>query len=225
MVASGPCIYHCNYGDHVVIVGVNAGWKAPVAYFLTNTLSASTQKELVVHLLTHLTENGFLVHCLTLDGHASNLSMCRLLGADLGSSINFRSWFTIPDTQQQVFVLLDPCHMIKLARNMLHAYGGIRSTDGLIEWRYISELQNVQQEIGWRLGNRLTSRHINFHQNKMKVYIMLMYLHGLNTLHCKFIAEPLSLFTIVYSGIYMSLSGITVLCVLQCHNLYFTIYR
>jgi hypothetical protein len=139
-----------------------------VAYFFTHILSAATQKELVLHTLSHLAENGFVVCCLTLDDHASNLSMCRLLGADLNTSLNFKSRFTISDSPQKVYVLLDPCNMIKLTRNMLHSYGGIRSPDGLVEWKYISRLQEVQQEAGWKLGNNLTSRHVNFHQNKMK---------------------------------------------------------
>lgn len=153
----------------LILSGLNAAWKAPVAYFLTHTLTAITQKELVEHILCQLEENGFVVDCLTLDGHATNLAMCRLLGAELSNPFHFKSWFSTPLNNYKVNVLLDPCHMIKLVRNMLHAFGGFKSPDGLVEWRYIDQLLKVQEETGWRLGNKLTCRHVNFHQNKMKV--------------------------------------------------------
>lgn len=154
---------------YCLLEGLKAAWKAPIAYFLTHTLSADTQRELVHHTLAELTEKGFVVQCLTMDGHASNLSMAKLLGADLSNPRNFKPYFYLPDTQQQVNVLLDPCHMMKLVRNLLHAYKEIKSEDGVVKWSYISRLEELQTESGWRLGNRITKRHINFHQNKMKV--------------------------------------------------------
>jgi len=39
-----------------MLVGIQGCWKAPIAYFFTSTLSAATQKELVVHALEYTAE-------------------------------------------------------------------------------------------------------------------------------------------------------------------------
>lgn len=44
-----------------------------------------------------------------------------------------------------------------------------KSSDGLIEWRYIQDLYNLQEELGLRFANRLSRTHIYFFNNKMKV--------------------------------------------------------
>ena len=53
---------------------------------------------------------GIRVVCVTMDGHASNVHMCNQLGCN------------------SAFVMMDACHMLKLARNMLQAYSPITST-------------------------------------------------------------------------------------------------
>ena len=127
------------------------------------------QKELVLHTLNSLHDRGFVIHCLTMDGHATNLGMCRMLGAQLQKADQLQPHFTLPGHLQKVYILLDPCHMIKLVRNMLHSYGTLKSKDGEIRWKHISDLHNIQEGIGLRLGNKLSSRHIDYQQNKMKV--------------------------------------------------------
>lgn len=56
-----------------------------------------------------------------MDGHATNISMCTMLGCQLKltSSQPLRTYFAHPSTGEQVFVMMDACHMLKLARNML----------------------------------------------------------------------------------------------------------
>jgi hypothetical protein len=138
-------------------------------------LSVHTQKELVVHTLQRLNTEGFVVDCLTMDGHASDLTMARLLGAELNDHRRLKPYFCM-DGDHKTFVLLDPCHVIKLVRNLLQAYGSIKSPDDVIEWKYIVRLQGVQNNIGLRLANKLSDRHINFMQNKMKVTNFCFYI-------------------------------------------------
>ena len=109
-----------------------------MAYFFTSGLTAATQKELLMHTMQCLEENGLVIHCLALDGHATNLSMCRLLGASLHDANNFRPFFTLPDGKHPIYVLLDPCHVIKLVRNLLQAYGAIKTPEGIVKWSYVS---------------------------------------------------------------------------------------
>lgn len=149
--------------------GLKSHWKAPVAFFFTRGLQAETQKELVLHTLHALHDRGFVVHCITMDGHATNLGMSRMLGAQMANADQLKPYFTLPDHTQKIFILLDPCHMIKLVRNMLHCYGVIKSPQGEIRWSFIQDLHKIQETIGLRLANKLSSRHIDYQQNKMKV--------------------------------------------------------
>ena len=154
-----------------MLVGLNGKWKAPVAYFLTNVLSAETQKQLLFHCLERLHELGFEVLALTADGHATNIAMWALLGADLNPNSNAYKVSIQPVDGQQhpTYVFIDVCHVMKLLRNTLHAYSGIRSKDGIVSWELIHSLYQAQEDAGLTLANKLTAKHIGFSQQKMKV--------------------------------------------------------
>ena len=152
-----------------MLVGLSGGWKAPIAYYLTKGLTAETQKELVVHSINKLHELGFEVHAVTMDGHATNVSMCKLLGANFDFTGDSLQTYITTDQQHRTYVIFDVCHMLKLLRNTLQAYGGFVTSDGNVSWHYLRLLHAVQEEEGLRLSNKLTSRHILFHKQKMKV--------------------------------------------------------
>ncbi|KAM3850430.1 THAP domain-containing protein 6-like [Diretmus argenteus] len=65
-------------------------------------------------------------------------------------------------TGERVFVMMDACHMLKLARNMLQAYSPITSTTGHINWTYIVHLNDVQAEDGLHAANKRTA-HLSWH--------------------------------------------------------------
>ncbi|CAL9699735.1 unnamed protein product [Knipowitschia caucasica] len=73
-----------------------------------------------------------------MDGHASNVRMCDELGCELKGNPRepLKTSFPHPVTGERVFVIMDACHMLKLARNMLQAYSPIATTTGQINWRY-----------------------------------------------------------------------------------------
>jgi len=154
-----------------MVVGVKGHWKAPIAYFLTRVLSPETQKILVLHALEALQDCGIKVICITMDGHATNISMCTQLGCVLTMKNNqpLKTYFSHPITGEKIFIIMDACHMLKLARNMLQTYSPIRSPAGLICWSHIKNLNDMQVKDGLLLANKLTSRHIQFHSQKMKV--------------------------------------------------------
>jgi hypothetical protein len=154
-----------------MVVGLRGGWKAPVAYYFTNTLSSATQKELLLHCVEALHSVGVFVRTLTMDGHATNLGMCRQLGCTLNVE-SMNPTFTHPVTQQIIYVLLDPVHMIKLTRNLLQSSGILLSEKGLVEWRYVAHLEALQSEAGLNMANKLTKRHVHFQREKMKVRLV-----------------------------------------------------
>lgn len=49
------------------------------------------------------------------------------------------------------------------------AYKIFRSVDGVVDWSFIVNLYKFQESIGLRFGNKLSKKHVEFFQNKMKV--------------------------------------------------------
>lgn len=150
-----------------MVVGTRGRWKLPISYYLTRGLTAEQQKELLITSIEELQSIGYRVIATVMDGLTTNVSMCSLLGCQLDVSKPLQTWFSISD--EKVYVILDACHMLKLVRNTLEAYRTITSQSGVISWNHIADLHKVQQELGLRLGNKLSSRHIGFQNMKMKV--------------------------------------------------------
>ena len=105
-----------------MVVGIFGHWKLPIAYFLLNGFPGHALAKLVTHALERLHEVGVTVVTLTLDGHQANQSAVKQLGASLKGTI--ASSFKHPSNPaHKVHTVFDACHMIKLIRNALHAYG------------------------------------------------------------------------------------------------------
>lgn len=151
----------------VMLVGLKGRWKMPIAFYFTNGLTAEVQAELIRHCLDTLNTRGFQVNAMTMDGHATNIAMCKLLGSHMTLDGAFCPY--VQHEKYRTFIFLDACHMVKLMRNMLQGYGAIESADGQIVWQHISDLHETQDRIGLRLANKLKTDHINFHSQKMKV--------------------------------------------------------
>jgi hypothetical protein len=70
--------------------------------------------------------------------------------------------------------MLDTCHMLKLARNLLS-----ETEKGIVipgfsrpaKWSFITELFECQNLQGFRLGNKLTKSHVDISTHKMKVVL------------------------------------------------------
>jgi hypothetical protein len=152
------------------LVGLRSHWKCPIAYFLINKLSASVQAELVRKALVLTAEIGLKVWCITSDGTSSNVATFKLLGCIFG--LTYKSMITKfkhPTLGYDVFVMLDPCHMLKLARNTLASLGSIFAQNEGIHWKFLKHLNEVQENHGMKLANKLTTNHIKYEKHKMKV--------------------------------------------------------
>lgn len=105
-----------------MVVSIFQQWKLPMGYFFTHGLPGYVLSRLIIHAIQCLHENGICVVTLTMDGHQANQAAFKQLGATLKG--NIRSSFPHPnDPSQKILAIFDPCHMIKLIRNALHAYG------------------------------------------------------------------------------------------------------
>ena len=74
------------------------------------------------------------VWSVTADGTAVNISTFEILGCKFSSNCeSIKSSFKNPKTNEDVFVILDPCHMTKLARNATADMGLFIDEDGNVQ--------------------------------------------------------------------------------------------
>ena len=151
-------------------VSLNSNWKVPLGYFLIDGLSASERANLVKTCLLKLSDIGVKTVSLTCDGPSCNQSMIKWLGAKLDVDDLDPSFVHPADSNQNIHVVLDVCHILKLVRNTLATQKIITDGNGgNIRWELIEELHKIQDEEGLRLGNRLRGAHIQWEKQKMKV--------------------------------------------------------
>ena len=154
-----------------LLVGLRSHWKQPIGYFLTDKANATVQAELINMALVKASSAGLKVWCVTSDGTTANITTFRKLGCRFGYSYNTISTkFKHPVTGEDVFVILDPCHMPKLAGNALAFLQAFSSSDGdKIQWKFFHSLNLIQEQEGLKLGNMLTNNHLQFARHKMNV--------------------------------------------------------
>ena len=112
------------------------------------------------------------VHAVVFGGTYGNQSTAVKLGCEIEAQ-NMKTWFSHPDDpQSKIHVIFDICHMLKLVRNLLgdtkelqvHQNGCVKR----IQWKYIEALNNVQENLGLSLANKLRKKYLLFFRNKMK---------------------------------------------------------
>ena len=142
--------------------------RLPIAYHLTNELSGEVMADLVRNAIQALDARSCRVRVITMDGAACNVSMAKYLGCSLNiTSINPCN--TLPGIDHDIYIYFDPCNMIKLIRNNLEKCEKWQTTHGPAKWDHIKLVHSTRDSVGLPLGTRLTSCHINFQNNKMKV--------------------------------------------------------
>lgn len=149
---------------------INQPLKIPIGYFLINGINAEQKSNLVIQALTALHENNINIIAITFDGAPVNLTMCNMLGCKFIFTTSFQTYFLHPKTQEKVAIFLDPCHCIKLLRNVLADNKSIIDDNGnIIQWEYFMKLHEIQVKESLHLGNKLRESHINYEKQKMKV--------------------------------------------------------
>lgn len=112
---------------------------------------------------------GIHVVALTLDGYQTNMATIRKLGCSTDPD-NLETSFEHPSTGEPVFVFIDACHGLKLIRNQFCNISQIEIPGvGVAKWKHLSDLNNFQKDQGLTAANKLSDRHIQFSQQKMKV--------------------------------------------------------
>jgi hypothetical protein len=142
----------------------------PVGYFLVDKVNSQLQLQLVNNILHLTAEKGIKVRNKACDGASANQSMLSLLGCQL-NPVDPKPYFRHPVLGHNVYATLDICHMLKLSRNALADFATfhINDSDQRVCWQYVADLASFQDEIGLHLANKLSSQHVNWKKQKMKV--------------------------------------------------------
>lgn len=176
---------HVNYGTNIIhnndekpvfatqalvymVTGVEEKFKLPVGYFLVDGLKKEEKAALTQEVLLLLSKTGVKVIGLTFDGLEGNVAMCKEMGVDFEGEQPF---IQNPHSDDKIFIFLDACHMLKLARNCLARNGVMYDDDGKkIRWVYFERLYEYQRTNKTNIGNKLTKAHIvDWAKKKMNV--------------------------------------------------------
>ncbi|XP_059474642.1 DNA transposase THAP9 isoform X1 [Neocloeon triangulifer] len=159
------------YARVILATAINGRWKWPCALYFVDSLNAVDSAKILNDCILKVEATGAKVLSVTFDGTPTNIATANELGAKLNVHENPQHYFPNPtDKNRPIYVFLDACHMIKLVRN---CFGSkiIYSGKGKIDFTYVRKLHNFQIQQGLHLANKLRNKHINYHQNKMKVPI------------------------------------------------------
>lgn len=105
-------------------------------------MSSSVLAELIKVALTLTLQANIKVRSITCDGESTNCGALRELGCNIFADTcdNIINFFQHPIDKYKVRVILDACHMLKLARNALADYKEFISNEGNIKWQYFINL-------------------------------------------------------------------------------------
>lgn len=140
----------------------------PVAYYAINKLNSDEKMHLLLQVLGELTRTGIKIVNITFDGLAANLSLCVKLGCSFDIN-NPRPYFINPHDNSKIFILLDPCHMLKLVRSALGDLSYIQDPHlGKIQWSFFEKLERYRVHSKF-VTHKFTKRHLQYFRNRMNV--------------------------------------------------------
>jgi len=113
-----------------MVVAVDASWKLAIAYFFIAHLGSDDKSQLVRVALQKLHDIKIQAVGVTCDCPTTNWAALKQLGASFCAE-DLKSWFPHPcDAAEKVQVIFDPCHLVKLVRNVLSDFGTIYDGNG-----------------------------------------------------------------------------------------------
>lgn len=153
-----------------MINGINETFNIPVTYYFINALDTTEKMFLVLTIIKAITEIGVSIAMLTFDGLSTNISAMELLGACFRLN-DMKPYIRNPVNDKKIFIMLDPPHMIKLMRNYIGSCKEMFDQEGRsIEWKFYENLEAIRKSKEF-VTHKLTNRHINYEEKKMKVVL------------------------------------------------------
>lgn len=154
---------------NTMLHGVSVNFSIPIAFYFIQNWTSLEKAELLKHIIGVVASCGARVLSVTFDGLISNVTMCESFGASFDVN-DMRPYFVLPGDDRKIYIILDPSHMLKLARNCVA--NNITLIDGnklRIKWKFFEALENFRVNKGFVLTHKLTKKHIQFRNFKMNV--------------------------------------------------------
>lgn len=151
-----------------MINGIMTKVSLPIAHHFITSLKTEDKANLLLSVIATITEVGARIINVTCDGLRTNFSVFQSLGASLKSN-DLRSYFLNPANGDKIFIIFDPCHMLKLVRNCIKNDGSLVDGEGkIIKWQHFEQLESSRVNNDF-IRHKLTKRHIECERNKMNV--------------------------------------------------------
>lgn len=152
-----------------MLVALNGHFKTPVAYYLISGFAAEERANITRIILRTLHDFAIDSICtFTFDGTSVNISTAERLGANF-DNIDKEIFFIHPINNNLIYIVFDPCHMMKLARTVLSDFNLFDDNGNEIKWKYLDNLVILQETEGLHCGTKIQRRYIDFKREKMKV--------------------------------------------------------
>ncbi|KAE9542434.1 hypothetical protein AGLY_003295 [Aphis glycines] len=150
-----------------LIIGINGFWKLPIGYFFINGLSGAERSNLLETAIALISETGANLHSVTFDGAAVSMSMVKFLGANFDIDHKL-AYILNKTTNEPIFVFFRCSKYAKVESEFVVKY--IQNAEKkIIKWEYIEKLYQYECKNSLRAGTKLTSRHIQYFDEKMNV--------------------------------------------------------
>lgn len=155
----------------LMLNGINCDFTLPIAHYFIRCLKAEEKAKLVTDVINAISACGVRVLNITFDGLCTNFKMCETLGASFLPG-NVKPFFYLQGDTRKTFIILDPSHMLKLARNLIgNASVLTDETGGRIEWSYFEKLEEFRVHRGFTLAHKMNKRHMHWKNFAMNVQV------------------------------------------------------
>ena len=173
--------YVSNHATVFMVRGIVGPWKQPIGYFFSSgPIKDEMLSSLIIDCLKLLQGMNLQVKALICDQGSNNRSAL----SELGLSLETPYILSSVDSNEKVYVIYDPPHLLKNIRNNLKNNGFIVDNE-IVSWNHIQEFYNQDTKLPVRMAPKLTKKHID--------------LPPFSTLRVKYAAQVLS--HSVYAGI------------------------
>lgn len=155
-----------NYAIFFLITIIESKHSLILGYFLIKSLNTEEKAKLLHDTIVEVNKTGACLLTIAFDGLSTNFTTLQSMGASFDIN-DLKPFILNPETNQKIFVVLDPPHMLKLIRNCLDAKKCLKDAEkNDILWLHFVNLLFKKSEL---VSHKLTKHHIEFHSNKMNV--------------------------------------------------------
>ena len=149
-----------------VLVALNGHLKTAVAYYLINGLTAEDMANITRKILRTLHDFAIDNICtFTFVGTSVNISTAEHLAANF-DDIEKEIFFRHTINNDPIYIVFDPCHMMKLARTTLSDFNLLDDNGNEIKWKYLDNLVTLQETEGLHCGTKIRRRQYRLQKRK-----------------------------------------------------------